>query len=136
MNQALAALLKGNNTTISIAHRLSTIKRSDSVIVLSPDGRVAQQGSYTKLSQDPTGAFAKLMEWQMNGGETTDAQSDSSVHESEGKASGFEDADDIMEAMAEGGRNGGVGEEASSTAKSLDGAVPETVELKAGKDQK
>lgn len=72
----------------------------------------------------------------MSGGETNDAQSESSAHESEAKASGFEDADDIMEAMAEGGRDGGGDDDASSTAKSLDGAVPETVELKAGKDQK
>ena len=58
VNSALAALLRGNNTTISIAHRLSTIKRSD-------------QGSYDELSSHPDGAFTKLMEWQMSGGEAT-----------------------------------------------------------------
>ena len=67
----MAALLSGNNTTISIAHRLSTIKRSDTIIVLGPDGRVAEQGSYEQLSSRPDGAFTKLMEWQMSGGETT-----------------------------------------------------------------
>ena len=68
MNQALARLLEGNNTTISIAHRLSTIQRSDRIVCLGADGRVAQTGSYRELSADKEGAFAKLMEWQMNGG--------------------------------------------------------------------
>ncbi|PWY87744.1 peptide exporter, ABC superfamily [Aspergillus heteromorphus CBS 117.55] len=71
VNSALAALLRGNNTTISIAHRLSTIKRSDTIIVLAPDGKVAEQGSFEELSARPDGAFTKLMEWQMSGGETT-----------------------------------------------------------------
>lgn len=69
VNSALAALLQGNNTTISIAHRLSTIKRSDTIIVLAPDGTVAEQGSYEDLSSRPGGAFTKLMEWQLSGGE-------------------------------------------------------------------
>jgi putative ABC transport system ATP-binding protein len=69
VNSALAALLRGNNTTISIAHRLSTIKRSDTIIVLGNDGKVAEQGSYEQLSSHD-GAFSKLMEWQMSGGET------------------------------------------------------------------
>ncbi|KAF7161803.1 hypothetical protein CNMCM5623_007268 [Aspergillus felis] len=72
VNSALTALLRGNNTTISIAHRLSTIKRSDTIIVLGPDGRVAEHGSYEELSARPDGAFTKLMEWQMSGGEVTD----------------------------------------------------------------
>ncbi|KAH1970601.1 multidrug-resistance transporte [Aspergillus fumigatus] len=72
VNSALTALLRGNNTTISIAHRLSTIKRSDTIIVLGPDGRVAEQGSYEELSARPDGAFTKLMEWQMSGGEVMD----------------------------------------------------------------
>lgn len=71
VNSALTALLRGNNTTISIAHRLSTIKRSDTIIVLGPDGKVAEQGSYEELSSRPGGAFIKLMEWQMSGGEPT-----------------------------------------------------------------
>ncbi|KAJ5756118.1 ABC transporter integral membrane type 1 [Penicillium manginii] len=69
VNSALAALLRGNNTTISIAHRLSTIKRSDTIIVLGNDGTVAEQGSYEELSSRPDGAFTKLMEWQLSGGE-------------------------------------------------------------------
>lgn len=71
VNSALAALLRGNNTTISIAHRLSTIKRSDTIIVLSPDGTVAEQGSYEELSSHPDGAFTKLMEWQMSGSDVS-----------------------------------------------------------------
>ncbi|KAL8932724.1 MAG: hypothetical protein Q9216_006711, partial [Gyalolechia sp. 2 TL-2023] len=72
VNSALAALLKGNNTTISIAHRLSTIKRSDTIIVLSADGKVAEHGSYADLSARTDGAFTKLMEWQMSGGDVPD----------------------------------------------------------------
>ncbi|KAI9767908.1 MAG: ATP-binding cassette permease mdl1 [Geoglossum simile] len=69
VNAALTALMKGNNTTISIAHRLSTIKRSDTIIVLSGDGKVAEQGTFKQLSSNPNGAFTKLMEWQLSGGE-------------------------------------------------------------------
>jgi putative ABC transport system ATP-binding protein len=67
VNQALAALLRGNNTTISIAHRLSTIKRSERVVVIGPDGRVAEQGSYRELAAREDGAFAQLMRWQLTG---------------------------------------------------------------------
>lgn len=70
VNAALTALLRGNNTTISIAHRLSTIKRSDRIIVLSSNGTVAEQGTYDALSKNREGAFTRLMEWQMSGGET------------------------------------------------------------------
>jgi putative ABC transport system ATP-binding protein len=70
VNSALAALLRGHNTTISIAHRLSTIKRSDRIIVLGNDGRVAEQGTYKELSANPASAFSKLMEWQMSGGDS------------------------------------------------------------------
>ncbi|EXJ95374.1 ABC transport system ATP-binding protein [Capronia coronata CBS 617.96] len=69
VNEALASLLRASNTTISIAHRLSTIKRSDTVICLSSDGHVAEMGTYRELSSRPDGAFTKLMEWQMSGGE-------------------------------------------------------------------
>lgn len=72
VNQALQTLLRGDNTTISIAHRLSTIQRSDTIIVIGSDGKVAQMGSYKEISQDPEGAFAKLMEWQLNGGKPED----------------------------------------------------------------
>jgi len=76
VNSALAALLRGHNTTISIAHRLSTIKRSDTIIVLGNDGTVAEQGSYRELSANPNSAFSKLMEWQMSGGEQSEKVGD------------------------------------------------------------
>lgn len=69
VNQALSKLLQENNTTISIAHRLSTIKRSDRIICINSDGEVAEEGTYEELSNNPDGAFNKLMEWQMSGGE-------------------------------------------------------------------
>jgi putative ABC transport system ATP-binding protein len=75
VNSALAALLKGHNTTISIAHRLSTIKRSDHIIVLGNDGKVAETGTYNDLSTNPNSAFSKLMEWQMSGGDAADKRS-------------------------------------------------------------
>ncbi|RKF63381.1 ATP-dependent permease MDL1, mitochondrial [Erysiphe neolycopersici] len=65
VNSALAVLLKGQNTTISIAHRLSTIKRSDHIIVLGKDGKVAETGTFSILSNNPDSAFSKLMKWQM-----------------------------------------------------------------------
>ncbi|KAL8645143.1 MAG: hypothetical protein Q9210_006872 [Variospora velana] len=101
VNSALAALLKGNNTTISIAHRLSTIKRSDTIIVLSSDGKVAEQGSYAELSGRPNGAFTKLMEWQMSGGDV--------VTEDRSKRPEPEEGEELMhdvkkgDAEAEGG---------------------------------
>ncbi|KAK5078654.1 ATP-binding cassette permease mdl1 [Lithohypha guttulata] len=75
VNQALTTLLRGSNTTISIAHRLSTIKRSDTIICLGSDGRVAEMGSYKELSSKKDGAFSKLMEWQMSGGDSTNERS-------------------------------------------------------------
>jgi putative ABC transport system ATP-binding protein len=69
VNQALGKLLKEKNTTISIAHRLSTIKRSDRIICISADGEVAEEGTYEQLSSNPYGAFNKLMEWQLSGGD-------------------------------------------------------------------
>ncbi|KAH6669115.1 ABC transporter [Plectosphaerella plurivora] len=77
VNAALASLLRGRNTTISIAHRLSTIKRSDLIIVLSSEGRVAEVGKYTDLSANPDSAFSKLMEYQMSGGELPETRSPS-----------------------------------------------------------
>ncbi|KAL4739594.1 P-loop containing nucleoside triphosphate hydrolase protein [Aspergillus similis] len=83
VNSALAALLRGNNTTISIAHRLSTIKRSDSIVVLGNDGTVAEQGTYEELSARPDGAFTKLMEWQLSGGDSKPPVSPTLIPETE-----------------------------------------------------
>ena len=132
VNEALAALLKGNNTTISIAHRLSTIKRSDSVIVLSPDGKVAQQGSYAELSRDRNGAFAKLMEWQMSGGDTK-AEMEEATYEHRRSQGEY---DDVMEAMAEENQSDDDVDEEALKEKATDEAVPETVVQKSERDQK
>ena len=132
VNEALAALLKGNNTTISIAHRLSTIKRSDSVIVLSPDGKVAQQGSYAELSRDRNGAFAKLMEWQMSGGDTK-AEMEEAQYEHRRSQGEY---DDVMEAMSEENRSDDDVDEEALKEKATDEAVPETVVQKSERDQK
>lgn len=67
VNEALQTLLRGDNTTLSIAHRLSTIQRSDTIICIGTDGKVAQMGPYSELAADKDGAFAKLMEWQLTG---------------------------------------------------------------------
>jgi putative ABC transport system ATP-binding protein len=99
VNEALAQLLKGSNTTISIAHRLSTIKRSDTIICLGSDGRVAEMGSYKDLSNRPDGAFTKLMEWQMSGGETSAA--DLSRLSIEGEQKGPPNEKDEIEAELE-----------------------------------
>ncbi|KAL4909150.1 hypothetical protein BDW74DRAFT_146080 [Aspergillus multicolor] len=96
VNSALAALLRGNNTTISIAHRLSTIKRSDSIVVLGNDGRVAEQGTYEELSSRSDGAFTKLMEWQLSGGDSKPPVSpslDSAAEERPWEEQPEEDAD-------------------------------------------
>ena len=69
VNAALGPLMRGTNTTISIAHRLSTIKRSDVIICIGADGKIAEIGSYEELSANKEGAFSKLMEWQMSGGD-------------------------------------------------------------------
>ncbi|KAF4312235.1 putative ABC transporter protein [Botryosphaeria dothidea] len=101
VNQALGVLLRGNNTTISIAHRLSTIKRSDRIICLSSDGRVAEEGTYAELSSRPDGAFAKLMEWQMSGGESTSPRRQPHVTESEEIEADLEDAESEGEDVVE-----------------------------------
>ena len=132
VNEALAALLKGNNTTISIAHRLSTIKRSDSVIVLSPDGKVAQQGSYAELSRDQNGAFAKLMEWQMSGGETKPYKEEAPYEHQRSQG----EYNDVMEAMSEENQSDDDVDEEGLKEKATDEAVPETVVQKSERDQK
>jgi len=111
VNSALAALLKGNNTTISIAHRLSTIKRSDRIIVLSSDGNVAEQGAYKDLSADPNGAFTKLMEWQMSGGETTDTSPTHIASEPRGPPTESEEIAHRLESRGDGDGEDDVEEE-------------------------
>lgn len=64
VNEALARLMRENSTTISIAHRLSTIKRSDSLVVLGSDGRVAETGSFNELIAQPDSALSHLLQAQ------------------------------------------------------------------------
>jgi putative ABC transport system ATP-binding protein len=118
VNEALVALLKGRNTTISIAHRLSTIKRSDKIIVLSREGTVAEIGSYAELWANKQSAFSKLMEWQMSGGEIPDPRgSESLAHATE--------AEEIERDLEEPGE----GEELEDDAKDRDaGGRPESEE--------
>ncbi|KAJ6203166.1 hypothetical protein J3E72DRAFT_231795 [Bipolaris maydis] len=97
VNQALSKLLQENNTTISIAHRLSTIKRSDRIICIDSDGRVAEEGTYEQLSSNPEGAFNKLMEWQMSGGDipTRDVKSSKPTEEEEIEREFEEEKDEV-----------------------------------------
>jgi putative ABC transport system ATP-binding protein len=83
VNEALKALLRGDNTTISIAHRLSTIQRSDTIICIGSDGKVAQMGPYAELAADKDGAFAQLMEWQMSGYQPKKTEEDADVEMTE-----------------------------------------------------
>ncbi|MCJ1276411.1 ATP-binding cassette permease mdl1 [Puttea exsequens] len=141
VNAALAALLRGNNTTISIAHRLSTIKRSDSVIVLSDDGTVAQQGSYEVLSREEGGAFWKLMEWQMSGGEMRGEGGRGKVREGDGEGTGtLTGLEDVSEGLAgeeeSGGESEGQGEDEMTKGVKADEATPEVVQRKADTEQK
>lgn len=98
VNQALNKLLQENNTTISIAHRLSTIKRSDRIICIDSDGRVAEEGTYEQLSSNPEGAFNKLMEWQMSGGDipTRDVKSSKPTEEEEIERELEEEKDEVV----------------------------------------
>jgi putative ABC transport system ATP-binding protein len=61
VNETLIKLMQENSTTISIAHRLSTIRRSDHVIVLSPDGSVAEHGKFNGLFAKPDSALSLLL---------------------------------------------------------------------------
>jgi len=78
------------------------------------------------VSRDPGGAFAKLMEWQMSGGETKQEGKKERTYDE------YEDADDVLEAMVEEGN----GDEETMRAKSGDEAAPETVKTKSMEGQK
>ncbi|TMW70528.1 ABC transporter ATP-binding protein [Alteribacter natronophilus] len=62
--QAAIDRLKGKMTIVVIAHRLSTIRNADQVIVLE-DGKVIQNGEYTKLAGEKSGVFRSLLRNQM-----------------------------------------------------------------------
>jgi putative ABC transport system ATP-binding protein len=129
VNSALAALLKGHNTTISIAHRLSTIKRSDHIIVLGNDGKVAETGTYPALSSNPDSAFSKLMEWQMSGGDAADKR----ATEPEGHLTETEEISDDLVRMSQEESDEDLAEEAE---EEIEERKHETVSEKSSKDKK
>jgi putative ABC transport system ATP-binding protein len=67
VNDALQRVMRSDSTTLTIAHRLATIRRADLIIVLSSDGKVAEQGTYTELTRKINGEFNKLMKMQLEG---------------------------------------------------------------------
>jgi len=67
VNDALQKVMRSDSTTLTIAHRLATIRRADSIIVLSSDGTVAEQGTYSELVKKTNGSFNKLMKMQLEG---------------------------------------------------------------------
>lgn len=83
VNEALGKLMKGSITTISIAHRLSTISRSDVIICIGSDGKVAETGPYATLSANPNGAFTKLMNQQLKGAAEPGDESAAAAEKSE-----------------------------------------------------
>lgn len=67
VNDALQKVMRSDSTTLTIAHRLATVRRADWIIVLSSEGRVAEQGTYAQLTKKTDGAFNKLMQMQLEG---------------------------------------------------------------------
>lgn len=100
VNEALARLMTENLTTISIAHRLSTIKRSDSLVVLGTDDRVAEQGSFNELIAQPDSALSKLLR----------AQADDVLAVAETAPAGGSKTPDVTQddVVAHGGRSDGI----------------------------
>ncbi|KAF1988846.1 ABC transport system ATP-binding protein [Aulographum hederae CBS 113979] len=103
VNAALGNLLEAKNTTISIAHRLSTIKRSDLIVVIGNDGKVAETGTFRELSSKDEGAFKRLMEWQLSGDGEPPVKRirDGVITEAEELSAGIHDVDDEDVVMEE-----------------------------------
>ncbi len=53
-------------TVIMIAHRLSTIRHADQIFVLE-DGKIAEQGSHSELSNVRGGLYSRLLKLQQSG---------------------------------------------------------------------
>jgi len=63
VQQALDVLMKGR-TSLVVAHRLSTVRDAAKVVVIDK-GRVVEQGTHEELLAVPNGAYAKLVERQL-----------------------------------------------------------------------
>lgn len=63
VQQALEKLMEGR-TTIVIAHRLSTIKKVDRIFVIK-EGRLAETGSHTELTNLNNGIYSNLLKLQL-----------------------------------------------------------------------
>jgi ABC-type multidrug transport system fused ATPase/permease subunit len=66
VQEALEKLMEGR-TTIVIAHRLSTIKKVDRIFVIN-EGRLAEMGSHTELTQVNNGIYNTLLKLQLQEG--------------------------------------------------------------------
>ena len=63
VQEALEKLME-NRTTIIIAHRLSTIRKADRILVIK-DGRIAESGTHTELTQLENGIYSNLLKLQL-----------------------------------------------------------------------
>jgi ATP-binding cassette, subfamily B, bacterial len=63
VQQALEKLMEGR-TTIIIAHRLSTIRKVDRIFVIK-DGKLAETGTHTELTQQQNGIYSNLLKLQL-----------------------------------------------------------------------
>ena len=50
---------------IVVAHRLSIIRMADRICVVD-DGRIVESGRYKELIQDPSGAYRRFVELQLD----------------------------------------------------------------------
>lgn len=96
--------------------------------MLSSDGKVAEQGSYAELSSRP-GAFTKLMEWQMSGGDIVTEKPDKHPEPEEGEEL-MHDVEENAESESEGQEEG---EKVRGKEQTKGEAVLEKVEPTVGK---
>ena len=108
--------------------------------MLGSDGRVAEQGSFKELSSRKDGAFTKLMEWQMSGGETPDygkAESTRnmavSVEGGRGLPTEKEEIQLSLDSGAEEGEGNGEDDGAAETGKSESHEVVKNTVQRSGK---
>lgn len=67
IQDSINKILENNNiTVIAIAHRLSTIKHMDRIVVLE-DGKIVEDGEFSKLVNKENGQFRELWDHQAGG---------------------------------------------------------------------